>query len=45
MTDKTFDFVGEGRIIRTLLEGLARAGNTPGNKVVADKSAEALRRM
>lgn len=45
MTDKTFDFIGGGRITTTLLEGLARAGKMPANIVVADKSAEALWRM
>jgi hypothetical protein len=45
MTDKAFDFIGGGRITRTLLEGLARAGNMQGNIVVTDKSAEALWRM
>ena len=43
--DKTISFIGGGRITRILLEGLARAGKMPGNIVVADTSADALRRI
>lgn len=45
MTDRTFGFIGGGRITRILLGGLKRAGKVPKNIVVADTSAEILNKL
>jgi len=45
MVNKTFGFIGGGRITRILLEGLRRAGKLPHQVIVSDTSTTALENL
>lgn len=45
MSNQTIGFVGGGRIVRILLEGLNRAGKLPANIVVSDCNADTLAKL
>jgi pyrroline-5-carboxylate reductase len=45
MDKKTFGFVGAGRVTHIILEGLSRAGFSPGKIIVSDTNIETLNKL